>query len=172
LIPARLFGQETKMIHRRRNIMNLTRRERCRRGATLVEVAIVLPVTFFLIFALVVGVVGVFSYQEVASLTRTAGRYASTHGAQYRKDAGLAIGTATDWQTDINTNAVQPAVIMLDPKLLTMQATWPDVINQAGVPDNWPTSTVTVTITYQWFPQLYLVGPYHMTSSSCMVITN
>jgi Flp pilus assembly protein TadG len=160
------------MIHREWNTMSLTPRERCRRGATLLEVAIVLPVTFFLIFALVVGVVGVFSYQEVASLTRTAGRYASTHGAQYRKDAGLAIGTAAAWQTDINANAVQPAVIMLDPNLLSMQATWPDVVNQPGMPDNWPTATVTVTITYQWFPELYLVGPYQMTSTSCMVITN
>ncbi len=143
-----------------------------RRGATLVEVAIVLPVTFFLILALVVGVLGVFRYQEVASLARAAGRYASTHGAQYRKDAGLAIGTATVWQADINVNAVQPALVLLDPSLLTLQASWPDVVNQPGVPDNWPTSTVTVKITYQWVPELYLVGPYYLSSTSCVAISN
>jgi Flp pilus assembly protein TadG len=137
-----------------------------------VEVAIVLPVTFFLIFALVVGVLGVFRYQEVASLARAGGRYASTHGAQYRKDAGLANGTATDWQTDINANAIQPALVVLDPSLLTLQANWPDVANQPGQPDNWPTSTVTVTITYQWIPELYLVGPYYLSSTSCVAITN
>ena len=152
--------------------MILTRHARSRRGATLVELAIVLPVTFFLILALVVGVLGVFRYQEVASLTRAAGRYASTHGAQYRKDAGLANGTAADWQADINANAVQPALVLLDPNLLTLQTSWPDVSNQPGKPDNWPKSTVTVTITYQWVPELYLVGPYYLSSTSCVEISN
>ena len=152
--------------------MILTRHERSRRGATLVELAIVLPVTFFLILALVVGVLGVFRYQEVASLTRAAGRYASTHGAQYRKDAGLANGTAADWQADINANAVQPALVLLDPNLLTLQTSWPDVSNQPGKPDNWPKSTVTVTIAYQWIPEFYLVGPYYLSSTSSVAISN
>ncbi len=152
--------------------MTLTRNARCRRGATLVEVAIVLPVTFFLILALVVGVLGVFRYQEIASLARAAGRYGATHGAQYRKDAGLATGTAADWQADINANAIQPALILLDPNLLTLKASWPDVVSQPGKPDNWPTSTVTVTITYQWVPEFYLVGPYYLSSTSCVPITN
>jgi Flp pilus assembly protein TadG len=143
-----------------------------RRGATLVELAIVLPVTFCLIAALVVGVLGVFRYQEVASLTRAAGRYASTHGAQYRKDAELAIGTATDWQDDIRAYVIPPASVLLDANLLTLQATWPDVSNQPGKPDNWPKSTVTVTITYQWVPELYLVGPYYLRSTSCVEISH
>ena len=126
----------------------------------------------FLVFGLVVGVLGVFRYQQVAALTRAAGRDASTHGARYRADAGLATGTADDWRADINTNAIQPAMILLDPNQLSFQASWPNVSNQPGKPDNWPSSTVTVTITYQWFPELYLVGPYRMTSTSCMDITN
>lgn len=160
------------MVFREIKIGVMTQFTRRRRGATLVEVAIVLPVTFFLIFALAVGVLGVFRYQEVASVTRAAGRYASTHGARYRKDAGLANGTAADWQADMNTNAIQPALILLDPSLLTLQTSWPDVINQAGKPDNWPTSTVTVTISYQWIPELYLVGPFNLTSTSCVTISN
>jgi Flp pilus assembly protein TadG len=158
------------MHHRSDSCLNpLTGR---RRGATLVETAIVLPVTFFLILALVVGVLGVFRYQQVAALTRAAGRYASTHGASYRKAAGLPPGTAADWRADIQSNAIQPALVLLDPNLLTFQATWPDVSNQPGHPDNWPNSTVTVTISYQWFPQLILVGPYQMSSTSSMRITN
>jgi Flp pilus assembly protein TadG len=162
------------MTYRDRYTVGLTRSAGCRRGATLVEVAIVLPVTFFLVIGLVVGVLGVFRYQEVASVTRAAGRYASTHGAQYRKDAGLATGTATDWKADINANAVQPALVLLDPNLLTLQTNWPDVINLPGKPDNWPSSTamVTITITYQWIPELYLVGPYYLSSTSCVVISN
>jgi Flp pilus assembly protein TadG len=143
-----------------------------RPGATLVEVAIILPVTFLLIAALVVGVLGVFRYQEVASLARAAGRYASTHGAPYRKDAGLPQGAAADWQADIDANSIQPALVLLDPKLLTMEASWPDVSNQPGKPDNWPKSTVTITVTYKWVPELYLVGPYYLRSTSSVVISN
>ena len=68
-----------------------TRRVR-EHGGTLVECAIVYPLTFFIIFTLLIGAMGVFRFQEMAHLARDAARYASTHGAQYRKDAGLAIG--------------------------------------------------------------------------------
>ena len=54
---------------------------------------------------------GVFRYQEVATLAREGARYASTHGYQYRKDAGQAIGTASDWQDDIYTNGIKPRII-------------------------------------------------------------
>ena len=27
-------------------------------------------------------------------------------------------------------------------------------------------NTVTVTVTYQWFPEMYLIGPYTLTSTS------
>jgi Flp pilus assembly protein TadG len=160
------------MTFRRTDIVALAQQAGCRRGATLVEVAIVLPVTFFLIIALAVGALGVFRYQEVASLTRAAGRYAATHGAQHRKDAGLAKGTAADWHADIFANAIQPAMVLLDSSQLMFQSSWPDVSNLPGTPDNWPNSTVTVTISYQWFPEFLLVGPYHMTSTSCTTISN
>ena len=68
------------------------------------ECAIVLPVTFFLLFSLFVGALGIFRYQEVATLAREGARYASTHGYQYRKDAGLKtraiaeILSAATWQ--------------------------------------------------------------------------
>ncbi len=143
-----------------------------RNGATLVETAIVLPVTFFLIFALIVGSLGVFRYQEVAALARVASRYASTHGANYRQAAGLPRGTSSTWQSDIYTNAIQPRMVLLDPSLLTVQVSWPDVSNQPGTPDNWPGSTATVTISYQWVPELYLVGPYSLSSTSSVAISN
>src|SRR5262245_49902487 len=86
-----------------------------RPGATVMENAIVLPVTFFLLFALVVGSMGIFRYQEVATLAREGARYASTHGYQHRKDSGLADGTATDWSTDIYNNAITRRMVALDP---------------------------------------------------------
>ena len=148
------------------------RRFRRRPGATAVECAFILPATFFLLFGLVVGAMGVFRYQETATLAREGARYASTHGHQYRKDAGLAIGTSADWSADIYSSAIQPNMVSLDPTLVTYQVSWPDVINQPGKPDNWPGSKVDVTVSYQWFPEMYLVGPLVLTSTSSMPITN
>lgn len=141
-------------------------------AATVLESAFILPTTFFLVLALCVGGMGVFRYQEVATLARQGARYASTHGYQYRKDSGEPIGTAADWSTDIYNNGIAPYIVALDASQLTYQISWPDVINQPGKPDNWPGSRVTVTVTYQWFPELYLVGPISLTSTSSMPITN
>lgn len=64
-----------------------------RRAATMVESAIVYPVTFFIILSLIIGAMGIFRYQEMAALAREASRFGASHGAQFRKDAGLAVGT-------------------------------------------------------------------------------
>lgn len=64
-----------------------------RRATTVVECAVVYPVTFLILLGLIIGALGVFRYQEMAGLAREACRYASVHGAQYRRDAGLAIGS-------------------------------------------------------------------------------
>jgi Flp pilus assembly protein TadG len=145
---------------------------RQRKGATVVECAIVYPVVFLLMLGLIIGGMGIFRYQETASISREAARYASTHGAHYRSDAGLPVGTSSDWTTDIYNNAISPNMVSLDPNYLTYSVSWPDIINLPGKPDNWPGSSVTVTITYQWFPELYLVGPLNLTSTSSMPITN
>jgi Flp pilus assembly protein TadG len=143
-----------------------------RSGVASVETAIILPVTFFLILALYVGANGIFRYQEMATLAREGARYGSTHGYQARQDRGQPIGTSADWNQDIYNNGVAPYIANLDTSQLTCTCTWPDVINQPGKPDNWPGSQVTVTITYNWFPELYLVGPITLTSTSSMPITN
>jgi Flp pilus assembly protein TadG len=152
--------------------MFTTRRSPLRPGASVVECAIVLPLTFFLLFALVVGAMGIFRYQEVASLAREGARYASTHGYQYRKDANLPTGTTVDWKTDTYNNAIAPRMVALDPAQLTYDVKWPDVVNQPGKPDNWPGSKVDVTVNYDWLPELYLIGPIRLTSTSSMPITN
>lgn len=174
----------------------LCQRTSRRRGSALVESAVVYPVTFLLILGLVVGGMGVFRYQEVAALARAGARYGSTHGNQYRKDAGLPTGTAgtsagssdgvlwytadplagqgsdTSWAGDLYDNAIRPNLVALDPNYLTCKVGWPPVINLPNNPDNWPGSSVTVTVSYQWLPELYLIGPITLTSTSSMPITN
>ncbi len=176
--------------------MRIHRRPRSRRGVTAVEAAIVYPVTFLLVLGLVITAQGVARYQEVSALARSASRYASTHGANYRKDAGLAVGSAgtsagtsnslfwystdptqssgsdTSWTGATYDAAVRPKLVALDPTKLAFKMGYPSVINQSTKPDNWPGSQVTVTVTYQWVPDLYLVGPYNLSSTSSLPITN
>lgn len=167
-----------------------------RRGTTAVEAAIVFPLTFLLLLGLAVGSLGVFRYQEVAALAREGARYASTHGAQYRKDAGwgtgtagtstggtsngflwyqadpsLAPGTNSSWCQNIYDSAIGSKRVALSPNMLTCQVGWPPIINLPN-PDNWPGSRVSVTVTYQWMPEAFLIGPINLSSTSTMPITN
>jgi Flp pilus assembly protein TadG len=152
--------------------MFLRRASRNRRGVASLEMAVVMPVFFLLLMCLIIGGMGVFRYQEVAMLARQGARYASTHGYQYRQDAGLPIGTTSDWTTDITNNGVLPYVVELDSSSLTVTATWPGVINQPNNPDNWPGSKVDVTVSYQWTPAWFGIGPITLSSTSSMPITN
>lgn len=170
-----------------------------RGGAVLVEAALVYPLFMLMTLGMMIGGMGVFRYAELAHVAREAARYASTHGAQYRSDTGQAVGNADDWAGDVYQNAILPNLMMLDRNYLNQAITWPEVINQQGTyetssapsstadsasvyvtsttyepgkPDNWPGSKVTVTLTYQWFPGMFLVGPITLTSTSSMPMMN
>src|SRR5713101_8315998 len=96
-----------------------------RRGATIVEMAVVGGVVVFLIFAFVVGATGIFRYQEVAHLAREGARYASTHGGQYQQD-GMATKTgvpAISSSSDLRTYLLAKAGL-LDPSRLQITVTW------------------------------------------------
>jgi len=141
------------------------RNRRRRRGATTVEFAIVCPIAFFLIFATIIGGLGIYRYQQVAALAREGSRYASVHGGQYEQETGNAAATPQD----IYNEAIAPRAVGLDPGRITYTVTWDvnnlplwvgeDVQNPKG-------NTVTVTVNYQWFPEMYLAGPFTLTSTS------
>jgi len=155
-----------------------------RDGATTVEFAVVSGLIFFLIFALIVGASGIFGYQEVAHLAREAARYASTHGGQYQLD-GIAAQTgvpAVSSSSDL-TKYLLPKATLLDPSRLTITASWSapagyTPVNMPSYVDTNPNlvppgqktiqNYVTVTVTYQWMPELYLFGPITLTSTSVM----
>lgn len=146
--------------------MRLTTTHRSRRGTTSVEFAVTCPIVFFLVLATIVGGLGVFRYQQTASLAREAARWASVHGGQYEIDTGKPAATPAD----IYENAIKPAATTLDLSKLSYEVTW----NKSNMPysvvnDNVQTpigNTVTVKLTYLWFPKLILVGPFTLTSSS------
>jgi len=155
-----------------------------RNGATTVEFAVVSSIFFFLIFALIVGASGIFRYQEVAHLSREAARYASTHGGQYQLD-GIPTQTgvpAINSSSDL-TAYVLPKAVLLDSSQLTVSVSWS--APPGYIPPNMPSyvdtnpnlvppgqktfqNYVTVTVTYQWMPEMYLFGPITLTSTSVM----
>ncbi len=157
---------------------------RPRYGVVVVESAVVYSVTMLLLLGMLVGGLGVFRYQEVAHLAREGSRYASTHGGRYSQDGipqqtGVpAVASSADLLAYLQTRAV-----MLDPSKLQVTASWSAAGNVT--PSNYPyyvntnpnlsppgqqviTNNVTVTVSYQWFPECYLFGPFTLTSTSTM----
>jgi Flp pilus assembly protein TadG len=136
-----------------------------RSGTTAVEFGITCPIVFFLVFAIVVGGLGVFRYQEVAAAAREGARWASMHGGQYAEETEQPAATAAD----VYSNAILPASYGLDTSKLSYSVSWNQnnmplrVVNDVETPIG---NTVTVTVTYQWIPEMYLAGPYVLTSSS------
>lgn len=155
-----------------------------RRGTTIVESAVVLSVTLLLTMGLIVGGLGIFRYQEVAHLAREGARYASVHGGKYARE-GIPQKTgvpAVNTSQDL-LDVLLPRTVILDKQYLQVVVTWtapPDI-----TPSNWPsyadpdpnqavpgqkiiTNNVRVTVSYQWFPEGFLVGPINLSSTSQM----
>jgi Flp pilus assembly protein TadG len=148
-----------------------------RRGALAVEGAVVFPVVLFLLLSLVVGGMGIFRYQQVACLAREAARWAAVRGADYQKENHKASPS----QSQILQQAVLPLAVGMDATQLTATVEWVD--NGANTVTPWDTayhavktldstgeyvsSSVRVTVTYQWSP-LLIVGTISLTSVSQM----
>ena len=165
--------------------MILNRKYAPRSAATAVEFAVVGVITFFLVFALCVGAMGVFRYQEVAHLAREGSRYASVHGGQYHLDG---IDSQTGVPQVVSTADLVPIIqgraVVLDPSLLTVSVSWSvpgySPPNMPFYDDTDPNlippgqiallNYVTVTVTYQWTPVLYLTGPITLTSTSTVQV--
>jgi Flp pilus assembly protein TadG len=138
---------------------------RQRRGTTAIEFAVAFPIVFFLLLATIVGGMGVFRYQQVAAVAREGGRWACVHGGQYEEDTGKPAATPED----IFNKAILPAATMLRPEHVSYSVTWDQSNMPLQVTDDVQEpfgNTVTVTVNYQWFPEMFLIGPFTLTSSS------
>ncbi len=123
----------------------------------MVETAIVLPVVMMLILGTFSTAMGVYYYQLVATLAREGARYASVHGTQYAADTGNSAATSAD----IYNNAILPMAVGLNLTPSDVTVAW----NTTNSPYN---NSVSVTVTYQWTPDLYITGPLNLTSTSVM----
>jgi hypothetical protein len=138
-----------------------------RRAFAATESVFVLPALLTLILVIAVGGYGIFRYQQISMLAREGARYASVHGGQYQQETGNTAATATD----VYNNAISPMATSLDLAQLNYSVSWNTSNMPSGVSGNYekPTgNTVTVTVTYNWFPEVYLVGPITLSSTSTM----
>jgi len=138
--------------------MLITNKNNRRRAAHIVECAIAYTVVSLLIFGLIIGGLGVFRYQEVASLAREGSRYASLHGDQYHQSTGKPAATAVD----VYQNAILPRAVALDSSQLNYNVSWN--------PNNAQGSTVTVTVTYHWVPEAFLPSMNLSSTSTAVVL--
>jgi hypothetical protein len=139
-----------------------------RTGATVIESAVVYPLVFLFTIVFIVAILGVFRYQEVATLSREACRYAIVHGTDYGKDFKVTPPTPSD----IYDQVIKPKSIALDPSQLSYTFTY----NQSNAPVRsavingnvtYVYNTVTVVVTYQWVSEVFF-GGITLTSSSSM----
>jgi Flp pilus assembly protein TadG len=139
-----------------------------RKGAAVVECALVYPIVFILTIGFVTGVMGVFRYQEVATLSREAARYASVHGAQYGKILDVTPPTPEDIFRDV----ILARAVALDRNQIGYSITYNQnngpvaakIVNNDVI---YTTNTVTVVVTYQWIPEAFL-GGITLSSTSSM----
>jgi Flp pilus assembly protein TadG len=158
-----------------------------RRGATAVETAVISSVLFLLLFALLVGGYGVFRYQEVAHLAREGARYAATHGGKYA-EAGwpASTGVAAVNSADTLRPYIVNQAVNLDTSALTVAVAYaaPANANPINYPYYLDTSGnqnppgqktiqnyVSVTISYEWTPELWLTGPIVLKSTATTPIS-
>jgi Flp pilus assembly protein TadG len=143
-------------------------RQHRRRGATVVECAVIYPLVLFFLIGLIVGAMGIFRYQQVASLAREGARYGAVHGKTYEKFTGTPAATPQE----IYDVAIAPNAVGLDPAQLSYSVTWntsnevyrTSTVNEQTVATR---NDIIVTVTYQWIPEEYL-GGITLTSTSVM----
>jgi Flp pilus assembly protein TadG len=148
--------------------MHYNRDHRTRRGATLVEIGLVLSITLLLIVGLVVLGLGVSRYQQTAAVAREAARWASVRGGLFARETGQPAAT----QGSVESQVIPRYSTGLDPSHITVfTVTWDnaskmpiyfDSVNQV-----WKSNAVHVTISYQWIPEAFF-GGVTLTSTSEM----
>jgi Flp pilus assembly protein TadG len=160
---------------------HMVKRYHCRhrRAAQTVEMAIICPVAVFIVFALIVGGMGVSRYQEVSHLAREGARYASTHGGLYQQE-GIPQRTGVPAIATVNdpnlAAYVKSNAVLLDPNQMTVAVDWtePAIYSPRNMPvyvdsnGNVIQNYVQVTVTYQWLPEMYLTGPITLTCTCQM----
>ena len=134
-----------------------------RRGQTLAEFAIVIPILIFVIFAVIDFATVLYTYSEVAYAANAGARWASVRGSTYA--CGPCTPTGPAGSSDITTYVQNVAPFLNTGNQATVTSTWTAGSCQGGI-SNCPGSTVQVTVRYDfplwvpggWLTPLGIVG--------------
>ena len=111
--------------------------DRSRRGVHLVESAIVYPIVLLLLIGVLVVGLGVFRYQQMASLARDGARWASVRGGRYQTDLnpeGASTLPKAATPADVRDYIESRAVLLdLNPEALDVQVSWDQTNRQTHV---------------------------------------
>lgn len=124
----------------------MIRQTSSRRAVTTVEFALLSPVLLLFLVGTVVGGVGVYRYQAVASMAREGARYLSVRGDRYEQVTGNP--SATD--ADVYRDVIGDQSAAFDQDRLTFEIAW--------LPDRRQNAMVRVKVSYQWIPEAFLGG--------------
>jgi len=108
-----------------------------RRATTTLEAAVIVPVMFLLLLAIMVGAMGVFKYHAVNHAARETARFAAVHAAQYAKKNAAAIAAGTLPTVDANylVNYAKSQGFTLDPDKMDVKVQMMVVSPGATSPD-------------------------------------
>jgi Flp pilus assembly protein TadG len=148
-----------------------------RSGAVVVECAIIFPAMFLLTLGLLVGGLGVYRYNEVAHISHSTARFASVHGGAYEieNSTQIAAGTLPSVDNTYLQNYAANMAIACNPAYLTVTAncitrsgtnTWS--VTNNGVTSGGNQDVISVTVTYAWYPELFLSGPINLTHTAVL----
>ena len=115
-----------------------------RRGATVLEMAIVSPLVLTLLIGTVDVGIAVYRYNAIAEAARAGTRYAAVHGSSASTQVGPSANN-TDVENIVRSRA--PGFIASD---LTVTSSWPDGGNGPG-------DHVTVSVNYTYRPAMIWV---------------
>src|SRR5262245_28061130 len=141
----------------------------CRRGASLVEAAIVYPITLLLTLGLGIVALGVFRYQQIVNLAREGARWASVRGLQYQTELNADGKHKAVTQTDIRNHIVaMSAGLDTSTTVLVVNVTW-NTSNALTDSTTGKKNTVKVKVTYTWLPEAYFGGMTFVSTSEAVM---
>lgn len=136
--------------------LRVRRHSQARRGATIIEMAIVGPLAFLMVIGLMIGCLGIFRYNQVAALAHEGARWAAVRGRNFEKINHRKPITAED----IRANVVVPRAAGID--LNRIECT------MSLDKDH---SVVSVTVRYLWLPEAYF-GKLTLSDTATTLVSN
>jgi Flp pilus assembly protein TadG len=154
--------------------MRLKQKNQRRRGATLVESALIFPALVMLLVGAIDLGMGVFNQQILSEAARMGVRTAIVHGtlAQSGYNGGTwgptTYGPVAANTADPRAQAIAPYLTGLDPSQVNVTYTWPDNSSAAE-------KRVQLTLTTTWTPVLGFIfgnSSYTLSASSMIPIAH